>query len=247
MKASDLYTCQRTGAGRNDFRLVPRQPIPTRDAATFRSRGPSVPLFGPNDSVRNATRRERGWTRDEINTPMTSGKTINRGTYWDGTGVNAKLDEKVAEIRDFVSGFIPGNIVGPEDPGTMISLGRVYLPRVADDEAREALARAMDEAEQEWRKDRRSQDQTTFRPGTQQAEAERYRQRSDGPLSTAMYPPTTDSATRRTLFGAERTRDYAASLRKGREAQTVTAPTKVRTAGDYAANLTAGRAAKRTL
>ena len=218
MKA-DLYDCVRTGPGRGDWRLKLREPLrmETRD-----NRGPRFPLFGPNDVVRLATRSERGTTRDETLTPMTSGQTISLGTRWDGTGVNSKLDEKVGPIRDFVRGFIPDNVVGAEDPGTVIRLGRVYLPRVEGEETREALTRALDEAEEEWRKDRRSQGQ--------------------GVEGTS--PPTTDSATRRTLFGAARTRDYAASLRRGREAQSVTAPGKVRTAGDYAANLAAGRAAK---
>jgi hypothetical protein len=262
MKPSDLYTCQRTGAGRNDFRLTLRT-IETRDAAPTRSRGPGLPLFGPNDSVRTSTRRERGMTRDETLTPQTSGQTISRGTYWDGTGVNAKLDAKVGPIRDFVSGFIPNNIVHAVDPGVVIDLGRTYTPRLQDEEAREAMTRALDEAEEEWRNDERSaRAATTFRPGTQRAEAERYRQRSDGALSSAMYPrptdaphnhgpaadlPVTDAARGLALFAAARshTQDYAAALKKGRETAAPTAPAKVKTAADYAANLAAGRAAKR--
>ena len=45
-------------------------------------------------------------------------------------------------------------------------------------------------------------------------------------------------------FNPKRGADYAAALRKGREAQTAAAPERVRTAADYAANLKAGRAAK---
>ena len=270
MNSSDYpFTCERYGPGRNDWRLTLRQPIQTRDAATFHARGPGYPLFGPNDAVRHPSPRERGLTRDEILEPMTSGQTISRGTIWTGSGVNAQLDAKVAGIRDFVSGFIPGNVVGPEDPGTVISLGRVYLPRLQDEEAREAMTRALDEAEEEWRRDKRSQDQsapaTTFRPGTEASEVDKYWRRSDGERSTRMYPGTDaphdhgpagdlqviDAAHGSTLRAAslKRTQDYAAGLKKGREAQSVTAAkattaAKVTPAADYAANLKAGRAKK---
>jgi len=142
------YDCVRYGSGAQDWRLVPRGPIQTRDSAAGR----------PSN-----TRRAR--TRDELLEPMTSGKTISRGTIWDGTGVNAKLDEAVSPVREFVAGFIPGNVVHAVDPGTVISLGRTFLPQEQDEERREALSAAMDEAEEEWRKDKRSTADNDLPPG----------------------------------------------------------------------------------
>jgi hypothetical protein len=165
--------------------------------------------------------------RDERLDPMTSGQTISRGTYWDGTGVNPKLDEKVGPIRDFVSGFIPGNVVGAESPGTVIDLGRVYLPRVQDEELRQGLARAMDEAEEEWKKDARSGMKVT----------EDAARRPTGRL------PIHAAAARHTV-------DKVAFLNKHREELTVRAlygsagqpSVNMTPAAIYAANLAAGRA-----
>ena len=203
------YDCIRYGRAPNDWRLVPRGPIQTRDSK-------DLSLFGRERRVRS---------RDEILESQNSGRIIGLGKVWTGAGVNPELDEKTASIRDFVSGFVPGNVVHAEDPGKVISLGRVYLPEVQDEERREALARAMDEAEAEWKKDERS---------------------GHGPA--ADKPVTTDSATTRSrLFGggkATPASQYADSLRKGRETSDRGAPAKVANAADYARNLAAARRAK---
>jgi hypothetical protein len=236
--ASDLYTFRRTGPGVNDFRIEPRRPIQTSDSATF-----------------GRERRERSsLTRDERLDPMTSGQTISRGKYWDGTGVNPTLDEKVAPIRAFVRGFIPGNIVDAESPGTVIGLGRVYLPQVADGEQRESLMRAHDEAEEEWKKDKRSGSELVGE------DAARARAAKDAEQATRGVPGTSPSNLVATTFtpGSDKTTDgrqpmaprgmpaatYQENLRKHRATQDQAAPAKVTTAKDYAATLRAGRAAK---
>jgi hypothetical protein len=220
----------RYGRGANDWRLGwPPQPIRTRDSrsSTTRTRDGwfwmalQAALAGlgvKTSDARQVEKELRGVaavrTDDEMLSPMGSGRTIERGTYWDGTGVNAKLDEKVAPVRDFVRGFIPDNIVGAEDPGTVIALGRVYLPQVEDEDERESLARAHDEAETEWKRDKRSGGElvagdaargvegtdpsdlisTTFRPGTQAAELARFRKPGDPAPMSGVNPPATDQS-----------------------------------------------------
>jgi hypothetical protein len=231
--ASDLYTFRRTGPGVNDFRIEPRRPIQTSDSATF-----------------GRERRERGsLTRDERLDPMTSGQTISRGKYWDGTGVNPKLDEKMGPVHPFTRGFIPDNIVHAVDPGTEINLAKVWLPQVEDEEKRKGLELALDAAEEAWQADPRCGD------------AARARAAKDAEQATRGVPGTAPSDLVATTFtpGSDKTTDgrqsmaprgmpaatYQENLRKHRATQDQAAPARVTTAKDYAATLRAGRAAKR--
>jgi hypothetical protein len=169
----------------------------------------SFPLFG-RQRVAHAAR-----TSDEWLESMNSGQTISRGTYWDGAGVNPKLDEKVAPIRNFVSGFIPGNVVGAESPGTVINRGRSYLSQVQDEQVRAGLRRALDEAEEEWRKDKRySPAQARDDAAAIAAEAAAHLRGAtqDGRAMTPL--PRYQPGTARGIS----TPDYAENLKKGREA-----------------------------
>jgi hypothetical protein len=196
---------------RDNYDIVPKASrTPTRDSVSIRTHGPSVRGFGPDDAIRFPTARERGQTRDEVLSSMNSGQVISRGTVWDGTGVNAKLDQKVAPIRAFVRGFVLDNIVGAESPGTVISLGRVFAPHVQDDDEREALTRAMDDAEEEWRRDKRSTDTACDEPPT------KGRTRLDGRTADgrAMTHLRNSPGTNSGISGQR----YQDSLRKGRAA-----------------------------
>jgi hypothetical protein len=130
-----LYTSKADAWG--GVTLALRRPIPTRDA----------------DTVRRVVPQR---VRDEILESMNSGKVIGLGTVWDGQGVNPRLDAATAVVRDFVSGFVTGNIVHAVDPGTVISLGRTFTGLEGDEDKQAALNAALDAAEEEWKKDPRS-------------------------------------------------------------------------------------------
>jgi hypothetical protein len=217
---------------RDNYHIIPKAAarIATADSASVRTHGSPEPLFSADDAIRLPTSRP---TRDEILTSINSGKTIGLGTVWDGTGVNSKLDAATAVVRDIVNGLASGRVLHAEDPGVVISLGRTYEALAKDESMRKALGTALDTAEELWKQDKRSTDEA-----------------HDLPPNNG----TTDSSRvrRNYLPGSAKgisTTDYAAGLKKGREAQAVTAPAKVRAASasaDYAAILAAGRAKTRT-
>jgi hypothetical protein len=202
-------------------------PIATLDSASVRTHGAPEPLFRADDAIRLPT-------RDEILTSVNSGKTIGLGTVWDGTGVNPKLDAATAVVRDIVNGLASGRVLHAEDPGVVISLGRTYEGLAKDESMRQALGSALDQAETLWKADKRSTDEAHDVLPTEKTKDARSTPRAGTRLL---------SGVRAAMFDASRTRDYAAGLAKGREAQAaVTAPAKVTSAQDYAATLAAGRA-----
>lgn len=225
MKASELYDAVPAEGG---VRLVAKLPIPTLDSASnFRGRG---------DTGKNLFGRERRTrTKDELLESLNSGKTIGLGTVWTGAGVNPELDEKVAPVRAFVAGFIPGNVVGAEDPGTVIDLAKVWLPRVEDEEKRKGLELALDEAEEEWKKDKRSSADTAC---DEPPSSEKTKDARSRPIMGNRLLPGVRAA----FHDRTRTADYAKKLDEGRKDSTPAAPARVKTAADYAATLAAGRA-----
>jgi len=191
------------------------------------------------------TRDGRLFASDEILTPMTSGQTISRGTVWTGTGENPQLDKALAPVRDFTRGFIPGNIVDAEDPGVVISLARVFAPHVPDETARHLVGLAIDDAEEQWRKDKRSgaaNDQ-----GVEGTEPSDLVAKTFGPSGSndkrnrddaCDLPPerTGDSRmphrpTSSVLFNAARTASFAKNLQAARAAQLTVDVTNACTAG----------------
>lgn len=229
----------------------------TIDADTFPLYGRSAPfwialrgvLAALNVKTADAAQAEEELravaTMDDVLEGNPPAKRISRGTVWTAESVQPIRDSLVDALTALEAhkNFALGSPLEAEEVGKVIDLAKTWVARAED-----ALHRA---------KDAQQAGGTGFTPHTERAEAER----SDGPLSTAMYPgshdhdpagdrPVVDHAlTSRgsSLFASARkhTQDYAAGLKKGRETTAPTAPARVRTAADYAANLAAGRAAKR--
>jgi hypothetical protein len=182
------------------LRFVPTQPIPTRDAATIRTHDPEgLPMNFRDEHMRS--RR----TGDDIMTGNDpSPKRIALGKVYTATA---------EELRDLVTdpvtplqpgrNFVLGEILGPEDvsdyegengPGPVINLGHAYPQGVKDALTRARAGRGRDQGPRPLpgmeEPDRLG---TTFRPGTQQAEAEEYWRRSDGPLKGVNPTPDSDA------------------------------------------------------
>jgi hypothetical protein len=213
--STDLYTCERYGTGPQDWRLVLRRPIQTRDAVTIRTSDPARPLFGRDDAVRFPTARERGQTRDDLLDGGPAPPTrISLGTVWAGDDGDPLVTAANYATQAFAAGcFAPDQPLDAESLENVISRGKVWIGQL------EAVQSKLANAD------------------------------SSGLGSACDKPPRTEDAlTRRrpSLFGSARTAtvDYAAGLKKGREAPHVTAPAKVTTGADYAKNLAAGRTAK---
>jgi hypothetical protein len=256
------YECVRYGAGPNDWRLVPPRAIATRD---------SVPLLRTNlaqvdPAVRpaleqclseanallkasNAARSSR--TRDDVLEGNDPAKRISRGTVWTAESVQPIRDSLVDGIAALEAhkNFVLGVPLEAEEIGEVIDLAKTWVASAED-----ALARAANDAEQATHGVPGTEPSdlvaTVFAPGTQAAELARYRKPGDSPPMKGVNPTQDGRAMTRIrnyLPGSNRgisTADYAENLKKGREAQSVTAPVKVTTAADYSRNLAAGRATK---
>ena len=168
-------------------------------------------------------------TRDDLLTGPEPVTRISLGKTW--TGVNEDDEPLVAQANYLtqVLGegcFAAGQVLHAESLENAISLAKVYtagLEGVQDKlRNRDSMSRA------------RAKDngRPSGLPGTTPADL----------IAHPSSEKTKDS--RSALFGSARTQDYAATLRKGRETQASTAPARVNTARDYAANLAAGRAKK---
>jgi hypothetical protein len=163
-----------------------RQPIQTRDARTV---GPAVPLFGPNDSIRLSSARERGQTRDE---GETSGrlegndpqKRISRGLLNTAESIEPIRDSlaDAVEALDPSKNLTAGVFHQAQDIGELkkalgladevIALGHTYKALATD-----ALTRT-----------RAARDQSKFTPHTQLSELERTHLPSDSPIMRSIYP-----------------------------------------------------------
>lgn len=144
-----IYTWKPDGHG--GVTLTLRQP--TIDTRTVDPVGVPMP---EGAHVRRLPSTRKPLTRDELLESQNSGQVISRGTIWDGAGINPRLDEKLSPVREFTRGFVPGNIVDAVDPGVVIRLGRIFTPHTQEEELRESMKRAIDEAEAEWKRDERS-------------------------------------------------------------------------------------------
>jgi hypothetical protein len=188
--ASELYDLVRTGAGADDFKMVPRRRIQTRDASTIRTRDPGLPIFGENASVRLPSARERGRTRDEGG--ETSGrlegndprKRISRGLLNTPESIEPIRDSlaDAVEALDPSKNLTAGVFHQAQDIGELkkalgladevIALGHTYKALATD-----ALTRT-----------RAARDQSKFTPHTQLSELERTHLPSDSPIMRSIYP-----------------------------------------------------------
>jgi hypothetical protein len=170
-----------------------RQPIPTRDASSIRTRDPGLPIFGPNASIRLASARERG-TRDEggeLLKAVNSGVLIDLGRQYSATntGGSPELAAKVSQIRALITPFTPPNVLRALDPGTMIDLGRVWVAQASEGQERDSVMKMLDEAQELWKAEAPTYSLGTQKtPASQRSEAQQLRKPSDGPLSSSMYP-----------------------------------------------------------
>ncbi len=175
-------------------------------------------------------------TRDELLTPMTSERPIpSLGTQWTGSSINPHVDNAVQTVRKFLRGFVLGNIVGAEDVPIVINAGRMLASQIPVGETRSEFDKLLAEAEKKAFSKSGPVTDEALLPGW-----------SGKNLVARTFTPedsmgTTDSIRR--LFSSRPSELYTQRLQAGRKTMDATAPAKVRTPGDYAASLAAGRAA----
>jgi hypothetical protein len=172
-------------------------------------------------------------TRDEILSGPEPVTRISLGSkVWIGNDGDPLVGEANYITSVLADGcFAAGRVLGTESLEDVISLGKVWLGQL------EVIQSKLQNADSSYRA-RAGKDQAppAQLPGTKPAD-----------LVATTFTPATDARTkdsRSTLFGSARTQEYAAGLKKARETQAPTAPTRVNTARDYAANLAALRPAK---
>jgi hypothetical protein len=78
--------------------------------------------------------------RDEILTPITTGKTFALGETWTGS-LRPKLDYFVAQVEPLTRGFALGHVVGAEDAPGGLNLGAIWTGFV---DLRDTLLRAVE-------------------------------------------------------------------------------------------------------
>ena len=128
MNSAELYFDAKPD-GHGGVTLALRRPIQTTDAASYRMRGDSFPLFAPDQSTRFPTAGERGLvTRDDVLTGPEPQTRISLGKVWTGDDGDPLVTAANYYTQVLGEGcFAADRPLNAESLSDVISLGKMWL------------------------------------------------------------------------------------------------------------------------